>query len=169
MINNVAVYSNLALVNPVSLKGAAVRKATARVQDEAEARFKAKVDQCNRVLDALEELDQRLAKQIKEYQRRRSALASRIDRIQDAALEYMAAAGVEKLTGIRTSLQSRLAPPSLEVVDQTLIPREYLRQPKTPPPAPNKAAIKDALAAREDVQPADWGCKLLSKITLLRK
>jgi len=168
MINNAA-YSNLALLMPVSPKGAAVRKAAARKQTDAETRFKVKVDQCNRVLDALEAQDQRLAQHIKEYQQRRSAIASRIDRIHDAALEYMADAGVEKLTGIRTSLQSRLAPPSLEIVDQVLIPREYLRQPKTPPPAPDKVAIKSALASREDVQPADWGCKLLSKITLLRK
>ena len=163
------VYCNLAPVHATPQKGAAARKAAVPRAVDAEKRLKTKVDQCNRVLDALDSMDERLAMQIRDCQRRRSAIAAHIERIEDTALAYMAASGLDRLTGNRTSLEVRLAPASLEILDPTLVPSEYLRQPKTPPPAPDKIAIKQALAVREDVHPADWGCKLQSKVLLTRK
>ena len=163
------VYCNLALVHSAQRKGAAARKAAVPGETHAEKRLKSKVDQCNRVLDALDALNQHLAIEIRDCQRRRSEIAARIERIEDTALASMAAAGFDRLTGNRTSLEVRLAPASLEIMDETRVPGEYLREPKTPPPAPDKIAIKQALAAREDVHPADWGCRLQSKVLLIRK
>jgi hypothetical protein len=55
-------------------------------------------------------LDERLAMEIRDCQRRRSAITARIERIEDTALAYMTAAGLDRLVGHRTSLEVRLAP-----------------------------------------------------------
>jgi hypothetical protein len=163
-----AVYSNLASVHPV-LKGAVARKAAARSEALAEAWLRQKVDQSNRVLGALDARASLLASQLKELQRAKTAVAARIERIEDKILGYMDDAGLDHLAGVRTSMRMQPSPAALEIVDAALIPAVYWRQPKTPPKEPDKIAVKNALAASADIQPADWGCKLTQRVTLVRR
>jgi hypothetical protein len=163
-----AAFSNLTLVHP-PLKGAAERKAAAAEELKAEVRLKRKIDQTSKVLDSLDVRDKAIASAIKQLQRRRADNAARIERIEDAALTLMSEAGLSSVTGFHSSFRAQPAASALEVIDQSKIPAEYLRQPKTPPPEPDKVAIKKALGANDELDPAAWGCKLTSKISLVRR
>jgi hypothetical protein len=166
-IRDKSLYANLAVVQPM-LKTAVARRAAAVSEASAEARLKRKVEQANTVLNELEKREAAFGAQIKELQRRKNALAGRIEKIEDRALTLMQDAGLATVAGIRCSFRAQPAAPSLVVDDQSLIPAEYLRQPKTPPPEPDKLAIKAALAKNDELDPAAWGVRLSSKISLIR-
>ena len=163
-----AAYSNLSLVRPVQ-KGAAARKQAARSEASAEAKLKAKVDQANRVLDALEQRRAESAKAAKAWKQRDASLAARIEAIEDAILAQLDEAGIEKVAGYRTALSSRLTPAALDIVDRTKIPADYWRQPETPAKEPDKTAIKKALAKNADLDPAAWGVRLTLRFSLVRE
>jgi hypothetical protein len=162
-----AVYSNIVPGAPLK-RSAAERKAEAASQRDAEARLKRKVEQANAVLDRLEERASYQAAVIKAMTRRKAATLARIERIEDRILREMDAAGLTEVTGIRSKMRSQLAAAALEIVDESLIPRMYFNTPKAPPATPDKVAIKKALAADDDLDPRDWGCKLTSKVSLVR-
>jgi hypothetical protein len=162
-----AKFTNLTICHP-PIKGAAARKAAAAMELKSEVAIKRSIDKTNRVLDALEARDAALALAVKQLQRRRADNAARVLRIEDAALTLMQDAGVTAVTGFHSGLRSQLTPASLEIVSPALIPRQFLRQPKTPPPEPDKTAIKKALAENENLDAAAWGRKLTARLTLKR-
>lgn len=88
---------------------------------------------------------------------RRKALENRATRIRDYLLANMMVAGISKVESPYFNLAVRDNPPAVEVYEPGLIPAEYMTQPTTPPAVPNKAAIKDAIKAGQDVP----GCKLV--------
>lgn len=166
----VAAYSNLALFPSAPPKGRAARKAAvATGRNEEEAQLKRNIERANTVLDRLELREKEFAAQLKRLQKRKNATGARIARIEDEILSYMDEERLTLVTGIRCTMRAQPAAASLEVIDETLIPKEYFRQPAAPPSAPDKVAIKAALAANEDLAPGDWGCKLTSKISLVRR
>ncbi len=63
-------------------------------------------------------------------------------------LTNMQAAGITKIEAndgsFKASIQNN--PPSVQIDDETLIPADYLRVPEAPPPSPDKALIKQAIA-----------------------
>jgi hypothetical protein len=165
----VSAYANLTLVHSNKPStGAAARKAAAREGNAAEARLKRKVEQANRVLDALEARQERIALEIKHLQRVKAAAAARYEKIEDAVIEYMEDAQVTVLAGIRTKMRTQPTPEALDVYNLKLVPVEYLRQPKTPPKEPDKVALKKAINEAVEFDPATWGCKLTSRTTLVR-
>jgi hypothetical protein len=172
-ITNPAAYANLALVKKpapsASHRSAAQRKSAAAGGREEEARLKAKVEQANSILDWLEIRAEAQGLAMKALAKRKAATLARIARIEDAILTKMDEAGLKVVTGLRCSMRSQPAPESLEVLDESLIPREYMRDPKRPPASPDKVALKNAFAANDELVPKDWGCKLTSKISLLRR
>lgn len=165
-----AAYSNIALFPATAPKGGgAARRAAAARQNDQETQIKRNVERSNALLDRLEARAAAFAADIKRIQKRKNATAGRIERIEHEILTYMEDERVELLAGIRCTMRAQAAAAALEVVDETLIPKQYLRQPPAPPSAPDKVAIKAALAASQDIEPADWGCKLTSKISLVRR
>jgi hypothetical protein len=162
-------YANLTLVPDAPKRSVRERKASALADASAESALKRIVERANDVLDALEAREVSLASQIKALQKRKAANAARIERIEDRALTLMQEAGLTTLAGVRCSWRSQPAAAALDIVDETLIPRSYFNTPKTPPATPDKVAIKKALAADDELDPAAWGCKLTSKISLIRK
>jgi hypothetical protein len=168
-IKNKALYANLTLVRPPETKGAAERKAAAATEAQAQARLKNVVERTNGVLDRLELRQSSLAAEIKRLTKQKNATAARIERIEDKALTLMHEAGLTQVAGIRCNFRAQQAAAALEVTDETKIPAEYLRQPKTPPPEPDKVAIKKALAEDDEIDPAAWGCRLTSRTSLIRK
>jgi hypothetical protein len=80
-------------------------------------------------------------------------------------LTNMQATGITKIEAplFKISLQNN--PPSIDVYELGLIPSEYMRQPDTPPPAPDKKAIAAALKAGIEVQ----GAKLVQSQRLVIK
>lgn len=100
------------------------------------------------------------AAQIKEAEAqmaaRRKALENRAGRIKDYLLASMIVAGVQKVECPLFRLSVRDNPAAVEVYEPELIPAEFMRQPEPPPPAPDKAAIKEAMKAGREVP----GCRL---------
>ena len=82
---------------------------------------------------------------------RRKAMESRAASLKRYVLENMQFAGIQKIECPLFKLSIRENPPSVEVFEPDLIPLEYMTQPEPPPPAPNKTAIKAAIAAGVDV------------------
>lgn len=162
-------FSNIALVPPsVAKRSAAALRVPAKAREE-QARLKVKVEQANTILDRLElrAVQQNAAQ--KELAKRKAATLARIVRIEDAILQEMHDAGLDKVFGIRCTMRSQPAPASLEVVNSLLIPKQYMVPPKPAPASPDKVAIKKALAADDDLDPAAWGVKLNTTISLIRK
>ena len=87
---------------------------------------------------------------------RRRAIENRVARLKDYLLANMMIAGVQKIECPLFKLSVRDNPAAVEVYESALIPAQFMRQPEPPPPAVDKAAIKEALAAGQDVP----GCKL---------
>ncbi len=68
----------------------------------------------------------------------------------------MQATGIQKIETPLFKLSVRENPPAVEIYEPGLIPAEYMKQPEPPPPAPDKAAIRDAMKAGAEVP----GCRL---------
>ncbi len=66
-------------------------------------------------------------------------------------LENMQRAGIERIDCPLFTLSIKKNPPAVDVFDALSIPAEYMRQAPPPPPAIDKAAIKKAISAGEDV------------------
>lgn len=138
-------------------------KKTAVAAAAAESRRKRKIEQAHRVLNKIDQMDADLALRIRELQKRRSSLVQRKERICDRILSEMSAARIEKADGIRVTFSTRLAPASLVVEDEALIPADYLREKLVT--SVDKVAIKQAFERGQDVP----GCHLEQRVSLVRK
>lgn len=88
--------------------------------------------------DAIKAAEQQMAA-------RRKAIENRAKRIRDYIQSQMEKTGISKIECPYFKLAIRDNPPSVVVDNADAIPEEYMRQPETPPPAPDKKMIGDAL------------------------
>lgn len=86
-----------------------------------------------------------------EMAERRKRIENRSRNLREYAKTCMETAGVQKIDCPHFALTIRKNPPNVDVFEPALIPRQYMRQPDPPPPAADKAAIKQALQAGQDV------------------
>lgn len=79
-------------------------------------------------------------------------------------LDNMQRAGIEKIECPLFSISIRKNPPSVDIMDPLSLPAQYMVTPEPKPPvaAPDKAAIKKAIAAGEDVP----GARLVQGVRL---
>lgn len=77
--------------------------------------------------------------------RRRKAAQTKIDWLKRYLKTNMEACGMSKITSPYFDISIRKNPASVDVFDADAIPAEFMRQPETPPPAPDKKAIKAAI------------------------
>lgn len=98
----------------------------------------------------------------KQMATRRKAIENRAARVKDYLLANMMVAGIQKIECPHFKLAVRENPAAVEVYEPGLIPSQFMRQPEPPPPAVDKAAIKEALKAGQDVP----GCKLTKGVRL---
>lgn len=100
---------------------------------------------------------------------RLQALRARRNAIESGVLKYlldnMQRTGISKIDCPLFSISVANNPPSVDVYDPLSLPSQYMRQPDTPPPAPDKTAIKTALKAGVEVQ----GAKLVNSQRLAIK
>ena len=82
---------------------------------------------------------------------RRKALEHRAEGLRRFLLGAMVHAGITKIECPQLRLSVRDNPPAVDVFDEAQLPNAYMRQPTPPPPAPDKTAIKAALATGADV------------------
>jgi hypothetical protein len=81
---------------------------------------------------------------------RAKSIESRAESLRDYLSRCMQSCGIERIEGPGVTLSFRKS--SAVIVDEPgLIPALFVRQPPAPPPAPDKAAIADALKAGQEV------------------
>lgn len=85
---------------------------------------------------------------------RRKAIETRADHIREYLKTCMEVAGVQKIECPHFALTIKTNPPSVEIFEPSLIPKQFMKQPESPPPSPDKAAIKEAIKAGEEVSGA---------------
>lgn len=122
-----------------------------------------KVDRITSYLFHLEQQQAAAAAEIKRLQDRKRASERAQERIEASVQRVMELWGMQKLEGRTSTLLLRPCPPSVEVLDQSLVPAEYIRVTVTE--AVDKAAAKNALKAGESIE----GLRLVSKRTVVRK
>ena len=95
-----------------------------------------------------------------EHAKRVQAIAksrkARADWLRSYLQSNMQLAGISEIKGPAFTIRLRDNPESVEVFEPGLVPQQFMRQPEPPPPAPDKAAIKSAIKAGEEVA----GCRL---------
>jgi hypothetical protein len=96
---------------------------------------------------------------------RAKATAARADGLLDYARTMMQATGLPEVATAEWAAKLAKKPPSVNIVDHSLIPAAYLRQPEPPLPAPDKKAIGDALKTGAQVP----GCELVQGFRLAIK
>ena len=74
--------------------------------------------------------------------------------LRDYLKSNMQAAGITKLESPLFKIALQNNPAAVEIYEPGLIPSEFMKTPEPPPPAPDKAAIKNALKAGIEVQGA---------------
>jgi hypothetical protein len=93
---------------------------------------------------AIKEAEEQMAK-------RRKAIENRAKHLLEYVQGCMETAGVQKIECPYFRLSIARKPQAVDVFEPGLLPAEYMRQPETPPPAPDKAAIAQALKEGKDV------------------
>lgn len=95
------------------------------------------------------------AEAIKAEIKRLTALAKhfdgRADALDDSTLSLLQSANIHSIDGTLMIVKVQNNPPAVDVFEPGLLPLEYTRTPPPPAPAPDKAAIKEALSRGIDV------------------
>ncbi len=95
------------------------------------------------------------AEQIKQAEKqmadRRKGIEARADRIKEYLKFNMELSGINEISCPHFKLKIAKNPPSVVVDAESLIPKDYWKQPEPPPPSIDKAAIKAAINAGVDV------------------
>ncbi len=139
----------------------APRRKTAELPEQKLAELKGKkaVDRASKILDRLEGRIEAYDVEIKRLQKRKALAHTRWERVQDECLERMIGAGLDKADAFEVTF----SPAALEVLDESLIPDEYIREKITT--SADKIAIKAALARGLEIA----GVRLTQKLSLIRK
>ena len=97
------------------------------------------------------EADAAAAKQwAKDATERAKAMEARAERLREYLAGALASCGIEKVEGPGVRL-SWLKSSAVVIHEPGLLPAEFMRQPETPPPAPDKTAISAAIKAGREV------------------
>jgi hypothetical protein len=113
-------------------------------------------------LDVLATGTEEAAKRLADLAKARRA---RVQALRDYALTTMQACGIAEVATDEFGAKLAKKPPSVQIQDAALIPLEYMRTPEPPPPAPDKAAIAQALKLGQAVP----GCELVQGFRLAVK
>lgn len=106
------------------------------------------------VIRNLESLAEQIKQAEAEMTKRRKAVENRAARIKQYLLSNMQIAGIHKIESPYFNISVRNNPESVVVDNEALLPAIYLRQPETPPPAPDKKAIAAAIKLGVQVEGA---------------
>ncbi|HVY94511.1 MAG TPA: siphovirus Gp157 family protein [Bryobacteraceae bacterium] len=120
---------------------------------------KAKVDATCKVLAAYDADDAAMEAEKQRIIARQKRRARQKERLEGFVLQIMKEKDLPKLDGFISTLTAKKNPPKLTILDQSLIPAEYLRTPPPPPPpaaVPDNTLIKNALKANIAIP----GCRL---------
>lgn len=106
------------------------------------------------------------AEQIKQAEKqmadRRKAMESRAANVRQYLMDNMRACGFTKIEHPMFKIAIRQNPESVVIEDERQIPVDYMRQPETPPPVPDKALMKQAMQDGHEIP----GAKLTRTLRL---
>ena len=89
--------------------------------------------------------------EIARLQDRKKSMEKEADRVEHWLFENMVKAGISKVECPLFTIALQNNPPSVFIADEDSIPAEFMRQPETPPPAPDKKAIAAAIKSGKEV------------------
>lgn len=101
----------------------------------------------------------------KRMNERAKTLSLRVDALRAYALRHMQETGIGQVSTEEFGAKVAKRPPSVNVLDFSLIPAAYMRQPEPQPPTPDKGAIAAALKTGASVP----GCELVHGFRLAIK
>lgn len=154
-----ALYDSIDMIEDPELK----RQAEAEIDSFIVLEVK-KVDRITSYISHLESQQAAAAAEVKRLQDRKRSLERAQERIERSVERVMTTWGMTKLEGRLSSLSLKKCPPSVEVLDQKLVPQEYLRTTVTE--SVDKTAAKVDLAAGREIP----GLKLVTgKHTVVRR
>lgn len=87
---------------------------------------------------------------------RSKAVSNRATHLREYLLHHMESAGITRIESPEMVVIAAINPPAVVIDDLRQVPAEFIRPPRPQDPSPDKAAIKAALAAGQDVP----GCHL---------
>jgi hypothetical protein len=139
--------------------------ASARAAKLAETQAKGVIDRAASVLDRLEERAAYFDELIDLLDARKRRALGRVLRIEEEILRRMDQQNIAFAPGMNRQFKANTCPVSVDVVDVTLIPAQYMRAVPPAKAAPDKRAIAEAIEAGLEVR----GTRLVQNITLHRK
>ena len=89
--------------------------------------------------------------------KRRKAIENKAAGIRKYLFDSMQFAGVQRIESPQFVLTIKNNPPAVDVFDHLQVPAEFMKQPEPPPPAVDKAKVKDAIKKGQEVP----GCRLV--------
>jgi hypothetical protein len=107
--------------------------------------IEAKIESYGYVIKNLRAPAVAIDEEIKRLQERKKAFDKQADRIEHWLFENMVKSGIHKVECPAFTIALQNNPASVFVADESLIPKEYMRQAEAPPPAPDKKAIAAAI------------------------
>ena len=122
-------------------------------------------DHLQELVDARNEVNASIAgvdAEIKRLEDLRLEREVRVNSIERYISTWMQNVGMQEAVLPRATVRLKLNPVKVVVLDESLIPDFFMRQPPTPKMEPDKAAIKDALQSGIEVQ----GCELTRETKL---
>lgn len=125
------------------------------LQDDIAQRVQARVF----VASTMRSHSDTVAAEIKRLEALKKHYDTRADALDDSTLNLLQSAGLSVVECPLMIVRVRSNPPAVEITDAAQLPAQYLRTPETPPPAPDKTAIKEALGQGVDVP----GARLVQK------
>lgn len=138
-------------------------KVEVKAQKNDEFELKRHIDRADHLLTRHEARIAGLASQIARLQKTKAHLAARKERIEDAILQRMQDHNMHVAAGWKISLIANTCPASVEIVNESLLPKEYVRIKETT--SPDKSAIRIAIDAGIEIP----GARLYQRISLQRK
>lgn len=124
--------------------------------DGSSTEIEAKIESYAYVIRNLRAPVQTIDDEIKRLTERKKAMSNHADRVEQWLFDNMVQAGITKVECPAFTIAIQNNPASVYVADEASIPSEYMRQPETPPPAPDKKMIASALKDGKEVA----GCYL---------
>lgn len=103
------------------------------------------------VIRNLEETAMSIKEAEKDMSARRASIERRVERLKERLKDAMLIAGMSKIITPYFLISVAKNPPSVKVIDESIIPSKFMVQKDAPPACPDKAAIKEAIKAGEDV------------------
>lgn len=116
--------------------------------DGLEGKIEDKVENTIKVAKTLEYEAKALGEEIKRLQGRKSSIENNRKRLLENAQQILEDAKLDKLQGKLFNIWIQNNPPSVKILDESLIPKQFY---KTPEPVLQRSEIMDAIKAGDSV------------------